>query len=252
MDSNKPRQPGAEGAMYGRSDVLWRVVTPTERAGDSLVARVYEMLWKQIVEGERRPGERLIDGELAEMLGVSRTPVRQALYQLQQAGLVAGHARGFYVAIDGPDELRELFDLRAILESAAVRAAAGRIPHAELRVALADIGAPRQLHEPELGTRFLRSDIELHHHLIAMHAGNRRLAEAIAQQHARLSVFVVAGTRLPRGILRALDEHEIIVRALLANDTDGAAAAMERHIQRVRDDALTLLPAARPFRVARP
>jgi len=238
MDS-KQAQPRPDGrTSYARSDVLWRAVAPAERPRDSLVARVYETLWKQIVEGERQQGERLIDGELAEVLGVSRTPVRQALYQLQQAGLVAGHARGFYVSIYGPGELRELYELRSVLESAAVRAAAGRIPSEQLRAALAEIAALRQLNEPELGARFLRSDVELHHSLIAGHAGNRRLAEAIAQQHARLSVFVVGGTRQPSGIQRALDEHEIIVRALLDNDAGAAAAAMERHIGRVRDDAL--------------
>lgn len=240
MNSKQAQQP-QDQAQYARSDVLWRAVAPVSRPHDSLVARVYEALWKQIVEGERRLGERLIDGDLAQTLGVSRTPVRQALYQLQQAGLVAGHARGFYVAAYGHEEIRELYDLRAILECAAVFRAVERIPAAALRAALAEIAKLRTLHQPQLDARFLRSDVELHHSIIAGHSGNRRLAEAIAQQRARLSVFVAGGTRLPGGIVRALDEHEIIVRALLDGDAEGAAAAMERHIRRVRDDALTEL-----------
>lgn len=219
--------------------------------GGSLVARVYETLWKQIVEGERLPGERLIDAELVDELGVSRTPIRHALYQLQQARLIeASTGRGFHVVLFDAEDVRELYDLRTILEVAAVRAAAPRIPEHDLRAAYDELQTMRQTPETEAGPRFLRSDVRFHHQLVAGNSGNRRLAEAVAAQRAQMSLFMVGGTRVPGGILAAIDEHETIIEVLLDGDVERAAAAMEQHVQRVKHDALRQLN-ERPRRVRR-
>lgn len=233
-------------------DLLWDVMAALTPPLDSLVARVYEALWKQIVGGERQPGERLIDGELATDFGVSRTPIRQALLQLQQLGFVsATPRRGFHVTMFSVADLRDLYDLRVILEQAAVRAATPHIPAMALGQALDTVDGLRALPEARATAGFIASDIELHHRLIAGHCGNRRLAEAIATQHARLSIFVLGGTRIPGGIAQALGEHEAILRALLARDADAASLQLTRHLERVRDDALILRDAQRPPRVRR-
>jgi len=234
------------------SSVLWQAAAPFAQADDSLVAQAYETLWKQIVEGERQPGERLVDADLVAELSISRTPIRHALYQLQQAGLVeASPRRGFHVVIFTVEDVRDLYDLRTILEVAAVRAATPQLPEPDLRAALEEIGILRRTPEPALSPRFLASDVQFHHELIAGHSGNRRLAEAIAQQRARMSIFLAGGTRLPGGNATALDEHEVIVRALLERDTARAAAAMEQHIQRVKEDALRAFATERRPRVRR-
>ncbi len=90
-----------------------------------------------------------------------------------------------------------------------------------------------------------------HHELIAGHCGNRRLVEAIAHQRARMGLFMVTGTRLPNGISAALDEHEVIARALLDRDSQRAASAMEQHLQRVKEDTLQQYALLRPPRVRR-
>ncbi len=112
---------------YSASGALWQASAAIAPGQDSLVASVYETLWKQIVEGDRLPGERMVVSELARELDVSRTPVQNALYQLQQAGMVhAAAGRGFHVAIFSAADIRDLYNLRTILEVAAVQAAA---PH---------------------------------------------------------------------------------------------------------------------------
>jgi DNA-binding transcriptional regulator YhcF (GntR family) len=138
------------------SDLLWQATGQFASAPNMLVDGVYETLWKQIVEGERQQGERLSDTDIAAELGVSRTPVRQALHQLQRAGLVQTSARrGFHVTIFTPEDIRELYDLRTILEVAAVHAAVPRLEEARLRAALEAIGAEGTLliQDPWLCTR---------------------------------------------------------------------------------------------------
>ncbi|HEU4329017.1 MAG TPA: GntR family transcriptional regulator [Roseiflexaceae bacterium] len=234
------------------SSVLWQAAAQFVQASDSLVAHAYETLWKQIVEGERQPGERLVDADLVAELGVSRTPIRHALYQLEQAGLVeASPRRGFHVVIFSVDDVRELYDLRIILETAAVRAAISRIPDADLLAALEEIKQLQQMPEPERSPLFLASDMLFHHQLLAGNSGNRRLAEAIAQQRARMSIFLAGGTRLPNANTTALIEHQAIAQALVARDEAGATAAMERHLQRVKEDALREFATVRRPRVRR-
>lgn len=247
--------PETDGASsrYATSHVLWQASNLATAGDSSLVGRVYETLWKQIVEGERRQGERLIDAELVEELGVSRTPIRHALYQLQEAGLIetSTGGRGFHVVVFPINDIQELYDLRTILEAAAIRAAAACVAEADLQAALGELDVLRHVPEPERGPRFLRADVQFHHELIAGNSGNRRLAEAIASQRARMGLFMVGGTRVPGGVTLAIDEHEEILHMLLDRDVEGAVRAMERHIQRVKEDALRQLEVERPRRVHR-
>lgn len=244
--------PAVEHGNYPLSTVLWQASGLTATTQESLVLSVFEMIWKQIVEGERQQGERLIASELASELGVSRTPVQQALYQLQQVGLVAATTgRGFHVVIFSADDVRDLYDLRTILEVAATKIASSRLGNEALYTELATIEQLRNSPESELGPRFLTNDVAFHHELIAGNTGNRRLAEAIAKQRAQMSIFLVGGTRAPGGITAALNEHEQIIQALLARDVEQAAAAMAKHITRVRDDALRLFAHQPPQRIRR-
>lgn len=253
MDTHNPAdQPPDPDAAYIVSSVLWQAAAPFAQASDSLVAHAYETLWKQIVEGERQPGERLVDADLVGELGISRTPIRHALYQLEQAGLVeASPRRGFHVVIFSVDDVRELYDLRIILETAALRAALPRIPEADLLAALEEIHQLQQMPEPERSPLFLSSDMRLHHQLLAGNSGNRRLAEAIAQQRARMSIFLAGGTRLPNANTTALNEHQAIVEALAARDEAAATAALDQHLQRVKEDALREFASVRRPRVRR-
>ena len=234
------------------SDVLWEAAGVPRPAQDSMVSSVYKILWQQIVEGERQPGERFIETELVTELGVSRTPIRQALFQLQQAGLVEiGESRGFHVVIYGEKDIRELYELRAVLEVAAVRAAVPAIPEGALGRTQEKAAALGALSEPDLSPAFLHFDIDFHHGLIAGHCGNRRLSEAVAGVRARMGVFIADGTRVPKGTELAMREHAEILAALGQRDAETAAAAMARHLERVKEMALTSFAHSRTSRVRR-
>lgn len=233
------------------SEVLWRATEQGSEQG-SLVESVYKALWQQIVEGERQQGERFIELELVKELGVSRTPIRQALFQLQQAGFVQiGENRGFHVVIFGAEDIRELYELRTVLEGAAIRLATPHIPEDALQGALGTLRQLEALHEPELSPAFLLSDVDLHHSLVAGHCGNRRLREAIATLRAQMSLFIVGGTRIPGGTTQALEEHKVILEAILARDPGAAEEAMTAHIERVKSMALDAFATTRPARLRR-
>lgn len=234
------------------SEILWQATESRGTTQGSLVESVYKVLWQQIVEGERQQGERFIELELVKELGVSRTPIRQALFQLQQAGFVQiGENRGFHVVIFGADDIRELYELRGILEGAAIRLATPHIPKGALESALALTTQLAGTQEPELSPAFLHSDVDLHHQLVAGHCGNRRLREAIATLRAQMSLFIADGTRIPGGIESASVEHKDILEKLLARDAQAAETAMTAHIERVKTMALQAFATSRPPRLRR-
>lgn len=234
------------------SEVLWQATEPRQATQGSLVENVYKTLWQQIVEGERQQGERFIELELVRELGVSRTPIRQALFQLQQAGFVQiGENRGFHVVIFGADDIRELYELRGVLEAAAIRAATPHVPEDAVRAALATIKVLEGTQQPELGPAFLHSDVELHHRLISGYCGNRRLREAVATLRAQMSLFIIGGVSIPGATTQALEEHKVILEAVLARDAHTAENAITQHIERVKILTLDAFATTRPARFRR-
>ena len=121
-----------------------RIFSPggTDHAGEE----TYAAIRRAILDGTLRPGERIVEQQLAETLGVSRTPVREALLKLERENLVARIGRGMAVRRYSSDEVRDIYSLRAHLESFAARLAADRITEGEL-AALARIQDEME-HEP--------------------------------------------------------------------------------------------------------
>jgi DNA-binding GntR family transcriptional regulator len=113
-----------EGASLGDLQTPFAAATPGEET--------YAAIRRSILEGALRPGERIVEQQIAEMLNVSRTPVREALLKLERENLVEPTGRGMAVRRYSADEVRDIYSLRAHLESYAARIAAKRITAAEL------------------------------------------------------------------------------------------------------------------------
>src|SRR5215212_4764712 len=121
-------------------------------AGPALILRsklgesVYQLLWDRILDRRLHPGEKLSDLHLSDELGVSRTPVREALNRLVQDGIVQAEPnRGFYVASFSTQDIEEIYELRAALEAAPLRASAPYLDTTLLHHALAELtGVERQ------------------------------------------------------------------------------------------------------------
>jgi DNA-binding GntR family transcriptional regulator len=203
------------------------------------VDHAYERIWQQLITGERKPGERLADSELAAQLGVSRTPVRQALHRLAQDELVRfDPRRGFWVRAFTADDVRELYDVRGALEVLAVRLAAPHLRPDALQEQLDQLHAVRARLDERPAALLLQHDFRLHNLLIRA-SRNGRLIRLLAALRSQVGLFQIRDSGYSRRLETTLDDHERVLLALIAGRTDDAAGHLADHIASSRDGVLT-------------
>ena len=192
--------------------------------------QVIEAVRAAIDDGRMRPGVKYSAYQLAEMLDISRTPVRDALLRLEEIGLIKFEARqGFRILLPQPREIAEIFAVRIALELPAVRAAARR-SDATLTTALA-AERERMLKAAATGDEsgFAQHDLRLHD-LILEHAGNTR-ARAIVRSLRETTRLLGASTADRTRTLADIDaEHAPIIAAIGAGDPAAAADSMRSHL----------------------
>jgi GntR family transcriptional regulator, rspAB operon transcriptional repressor len=190
---------------------------------------IYATLRTEIILGHRKPGERLVVGDLKTRFGTSVTPVRDALQMLNQEGLITIKPRsGYFITQTTLKALRDMLELRAILEIAAVERAARTITDAQL-AALKNIHAGYTGDDDQDYTRYTDENTRFHY-LIAQASGNQELALALRGLHDRLARFMVirhAGKSL-EGI------HARLVDRLQAHDVSGARKAILAEVEESR------------------
>ncbi len=203
--------------------------------GATLTDELYEEMWKRLVNLEYEPGSRLSDDALATAFGVSRTPMREALSRLGQAGLVEIKPyRGYFVADRSPEAIDELFGMRIALETWATRTATPRIDLADLP-AQVDLEPVDDADTPVASAdAFVRSDFAFHTFIVER-AGNERLRRALVEINGQLSVAVLRLALIPETRWAAMAEHTRIAEAIAEGDLRAAADAMERHIRNVQE-----------------
>ncbi|WEK03404.1 MAG: GntR family transcriptional regulator [Candidatus Devosia phytovorans] len=201
------------------------------RLGDE----VYNAIYAQLMTRQIAPGGRISVDRLVRTLGVSQTPIREALSRLEAQGLVVkAHLIG-YSAANQMDSARldQLYELRLLLEPFAAGRAASLLTD-DGRANLIRLAAEMQAGDtgPEAYGRFARLDSEFHD-VIAHASGNELVQETLASLHTHVHLF-----RLfyhARVTSDAIAEHENIIAALVARDAPAAEDAMRAHIQRSRD-----------------
>jgi DNA-binding GntR family transcriptional regulator len=206
------------------------------------VDHAYEMIWRQLVKGERNPGERLADTELALQFGLSRTPVRQALHRLAQEELVRFDARhGFSVRAFSRQDVHGIYDVRNVLEVLALRRAAPRLTRADLEEKRAQLLTARMALETRADQSslilHLQTDLTFHNHLIRA-AGNGQLLRALAALRSQQALFQYRDMSFPEANVAAGEEHEAILLALIAGDVDQAAEQMAKHVTNAKNRVL--------------
>jgi len=202
---------------------------------------VYEELKDAIVDLRLAPGEPLREATLAEQLGVSKTPIRQALTMLEQEGLVETTSfKGAVVAGYSRQDLLEIYELRELLENAAARAAAASMSKDD-RARLDRIS--RESHRLRRGNdaASLAALVSEFDDVLFDQVQNTRIRALIENLRAHLTRIGHLTEGIPGRIEASVDEHEKIVKAIAARDQDLAEQYMREHIRSVRDDQLGAL-----------
>jgi DNA-binding GntR family transcriptional regulator len=193
-------------------------------------ARVLDALRAAVVSGELAPGTLHSVQTLATQLGVSRTPVREALIKLAQQGMVRFERnRGVRVLQTSVHDLEEVFALRLLLEVPATRRATRLLDEAgrkELRKVFRQM---QRAAEADDEFRLWQHDRRFHRALLAA-SGNTRLASYVDGLRDTVLRQGVSTAGSSRSLADILAEHEVILERVEAGDADGAADAMRRHV----------------------
>ena len=192
---------------------------------------VFNSLRKAILKGELTPGERLMEKQLAEKMGVSRTPIREAIRKLELEGLVIMVPRkGAEVAMITEQDITDVLEVRAALESLAVKMACSRMQQQDVNDMLAVndafMGAARRKDVETV----IKKDVEFHD-TIYKATNNKKLIAMINNLQEQIYRFRVEYIRQMDDFSTLMSEHEEIVSAIINKNTAEAQKIATRHIE---------------------
>ena len=187
----------------------------------------YSLILSAIDNGTYRPGDRLVESELAERLGVSRTPVREALQRLETQSMLTRDGRSLIVATLDHNQLAELYTVRTELEALAARLAARHATREEARVLGQMVIEDRRIiDDPQALSRANRR----FHHQIHLASHNRYLVQQLDIVHRTMALMARTSLAAEGRGEKSLAEHQTIVDAIAAGDAEAAEAALRTHI----------------------
>ena len=198
--------------------------------------RATDLLREHIIGGRIAPGAKLIEREVAEALGVSRMPVHDALVQLEKEGLVVSRADARYVITLSEKDIRELYQVRLVLERLAVELTARRAGPPEVRLLEAHMAAMRSAADRRDQGTYSEEDVAMHR-LIWQLSGNRHLLHTLNAMIGPIFMFV-AGNADRYDWEETLNLHEELVRLISAGDEGSAVASIERHLDNALERSL--------------
>jgi DNA-binding GntR family transcriptional regulator len=211
----------------------------------------YARLRDAILDGTLEAGEQLRDGELSAWLGISRTPIREALVLLQNEGLVeAPPNRGAFVRSYDAADLEDVYNLRAVLEGYAARTAASRITPGQIHLLEESCDRYRRLREATETLPELVDENFTFHTIIVQAAGSRRLESMIRNITAVPLIYKSYMEYSDDNRRHAEEDHRAVAVALKAGDGEEAGRLLEKHILWARDLAVAHLPLITPDRPA--
>ncbi|WP_038072209.1 GntR family transcriptional regulator [Thermus scotoductus] len=197
----------------------------------TLAQEAYRVLRRAILNRTYPPGTKLVVRELAEGLGLSPTPVKEALAALEKEGLVqAIPHRGYIVPKPDLEAIREIYELREVLEGLAARLATLRASP-ELTQRLRSL-YQKQVQSAEEGDLEGYGDLDLAFHRALWEAAkNRRLLRAAESLDGQVRLLISTSAAVPGRLPSALEEHREILEALTASDPEACEVRMRHHIR---------------------
>ena len=204
----------------------------------SLGSQAYQELRRIILEGQVGPGKKLNEGELAKALGISRTPIREAINRLEKEGLVEIFPqRGAFVIQFTEKDVYELFLIRENLEGLAARLAAEKVTPASLaKLETCVEGFKEPFQEKDI-QRYSREDLKFHQTIVLL-SDARRLVKLVSLLLDHIRMFRLTTRGVPDRMKASLADHRRIIEAMRQKNPEEAERRMRQHIQRVRDGVI--------------
>ncbi len=204
----------------------------------SLGNQAYQELKRIILERQIPPGGKLNEGDLAKALGISRTPIREAINRLEKEGLLKIiPQRGAFVVQFTEKDIYELFLIRENLEGLAAYLAAGKMNERDLsRLESSVEGFSEPFDEKEI-RRYAREDFKFHQTVVQFSEA-QRLINLISTLHDYIRIFRLTTIGLSGRMKTSLDEHRELLQAFRERKPEEAERRMREHIRHVRDGVM--------------
>lgn len=211
----------------------------SKKSGISAREKTYDYLKANILSGHFIPGERLAEEHLAEELGVSRTPVREALHKLEQEGLIEPlESRGFCVPRDSLDEIEDLFDIRTVLEGYTLKIICERITDEQIAMLEGLIEKADDALRRKRIDEVFQWNTQFHDTLHSLVADKRRFHSLIVNMRKYVLRYRKDTLQYLGAGKRASDGHRQILLALKLKDPELCERVMRVHVRQSKEDAL--------------
>ena len=208
--------------------------SPPQLTAVSLREQARRFLRTSVVTGQLEEGRLYSVGEFAQQLGVSATPVREAVFDLAHQGLVeVVRNRGFMVLPLKDQDLDEIFQLRILLEVPAVEAVAGRLDETAVDRSRELVRRCLAAAQASDLAGFLEADREFHLLLLEAH-GNSRLVQIVDRLRDQPRLYGLPGLAASGDLVAAAEEHGRILDAIVAGDAETVRARLEHHLRHTR------------------
>lgn len=205
---------------------------------ESLNTKVYNVLKENILTKEFEPGMQLIEAKISEMYGISRTPLREALFKLQKEGLVTKTGKSYHVCKFTKADISEVYELRKMMDIYAakkvIREILDTMPEAERIIDEAYDGESIDTE----GNEFISADEGFHGCIVAL-TGNSRLIEDYSILRDQMRAFRAITSQKAERRGKAKDYHRKIYDAIKKRDVEAVEKAIELHTRYSMEDALT-------------
>lgn len=207
--------------------------TKTVSRSKSLHEQTYKALRESILNGELAAGDRLIETQIAEQLQVSRTPIREAIRQLQREDLITADELGWLrVTTVSPSEAMHLYDCRMALETLAVTSACQNATDSQLKKLKSLVAQVEKLFKQQdnpSNSQLLELDYQFHR-TIAQCSGNNYLVFLLDQIFAKMALLRVQTTRHNPRVLEIRTEHQRLMEAITSRNIEVATQAIQSHL----------------------
>ncbi len=205
----------------------------------SIRQRIYGHLREQLLNGEIPPHQHLVETKIAKEVGISRTPIREALHSLELEGLIESIPRvGYVVKPINEDEVEEICEIRAAIEEVGARWAMEKAPQKLIEDLRRNISVSEEIVAQGHPKAFVELDAQFHE-IIAGLSGSRRLQELGQTLRRHMLRYRIQSIYLTENVLRAIEGHKGILEAIEKGHLEEVNRAIKHHLEQSKKDILT-------------